>query len=95
MILHVCLAGTLACSFFYNDFEMVLNQGYFGLYKMRTKITETGTFLLIFWENLRRTGANSSLKVWQNSLVKAPALGLFVGGFWITDLISLLVPETY
>ena len=40
----------------------------------------------IFWTNLRKIIANSSLNVWQNSPLKLSGPGLlFVGSFKITD----------
>ena len=46
----------------------------------------------IFWKSLSRIGVSSSLNFWYNLPVKPSALGLlFVGRFFITVSISLLV----
>ena len=46
----------------------------------------------IFWESLSRLGISSSLNFWSNSPVKPSGPGLlFVGRFWITFSISILV----
>ena len=66
----------------------------FGIRVMLASQNEFGSLLssAIFQKSLSRIGVSSSLNFWQNSPVKPSGPGLlFVGRFFITVLISMLV----